>query len=111
MKNAEARYYPNSRPLTTQTVFNERHSADQRARFALDLARSLSVVGIPDGVSASGEQLFRLCETNEVIARSTEITEKLYAELERRGWLIDTPSLDELESIEETRFPGFRATG
>ncbi len=111
MKNAEARYYPNSRPLTTQTVFNERHSADQRARFALDLARALSVAGIPDGVSASGEQLFRLCEPKEVVTRSTEITEKMYAELERRRWLVDTPSLDELEAVDETIFPGFRAAG
>ena len=52
----------------------------------------------PDGVTAGGQQAYRLLSSEEVVTRAFAIADGVFAELERRGWSAPIPPLDELRS-------------
>ncbi len=76
--------------------------------FFTDLVKSSIHSAIDDGETLTGNQKMRLMTPTEVVARCAELTELTHAAMEAKGWVIEAPSLDEIESADtDTRKPGF----
>jgi len=63
---------------------------------------------IDDGETSTGSQKMRVMTPAEIVTRCAELTELTHAAMEAKGWIIEAPSLDEIESADtDTRKPGF----
>lgn len=67
-----------------------------KAQAALDLAKHASMLMAEfDGEDSSGRQKMELMHPAEVAVRACNIADSLFKEFEFRGWLIESPDLDE----------------
>lgn len=107
MKPLEIKILPLRRQMRNQLMIHHRHTLDARGQLTVDLVRNLSIAAVPDGIGPNGDQVHRMLESREVVVRAVEIAEHVYAEIERRNWLIETPSLDELELSDPEITTGF----
>ena len=63
---------------------------------------------IDDGETSTGSQKMRVMTPTEIVARCVELTERAHGAMEQRGWIIEAPSLDDIESADtDQRKPGF----
>ena len=61
---------------------------------------------VPDGETSAGHQKFRARTPQEAVALATELMDRILAESERRGYLLEQPPFDELREQPIER-PGF----
>jgi len=74
----------------------------ERARFAFSLIEKWGLVAaMPDGEDSSGRAKLRLPSSQELVTRSCEISELVFDECERRGWVIKGPSAEEMRRFED----------
>lgn len=68
------------------------------ARLAMELvSRWGTVAGAPDGEDSAGRFKVRLMTPDELASRACEASAVLFAEIRRRGWMVATPDISELE--------------
>ena len=91
------------RPRYPDNVFSvvvgnhERQRPDMRARFALAcIERWGMVAAVPDGEDSAGRSKMRRCGVDEVVQFACLSAEAAFNQFQKRGWLIDIPSLDEV---------------
>lgn len=66
---------------------------DPRAKMAEECIRQWGMVaGVPDGEDSAGRSRLRLATVNELVARACASADTLYAEFDKRGWLVSIPS-------------------
>ena len=74
------------------------------ASFAMAiLERWAMVQGQTDGEDSAGRARLKLMPVDEAVQRACDISESAYAAFRVRGWMLDVPSLNELEEHIEAR--------
>ncbi len=74
------------------------------ASFAMAiLERWAMVQGQMDGEDSAGRAKLKLMPIDEAVQRACDISEGAYAAFRARGWMLDVPSLNELEDEIEAR--------
>jgi hypothetical protein len=56
------------------------------------------VAGEPNGEDSSGRAKLKLSAPEDVVNRACEMVDLLYKEAEKRGWLIESPTIEELKA-------------
>jgi hypothetical protein len=74
---------------------HERQAFTIKARFAEQILNRWGLY-IFDSTAPEGK---KLCEPAEVVARAMETTELFFAEAEKRGWIIEFPSLADIPKL------------
>ena len=93
-----------------QILMHNRHAPNWQATLALELVRTCALTAIDDGETSTGQSKVRVLTPTEVVDRACAIADLFYVELERRNWLLDYPSYDDLEKTETVeRQPGFKS--
>lgn len=71
---------------------------NDEASFAMAiLERWAMVQGKPDGEDSAGRSRIRIMPIDEAVQRACDLSEGAYASFRARGWMLDVPSLNELE--------------
>ena len=79
-------------------VMHTRYQPNHRARLASALVERWGMVaGEVDGEASTGRAQMRLQTPEELVTRACDPAERLYAELERRDWLVDIGELPKRE--------------
>ena len=79
-------------------VMHVRHQPNHRAQLAASLIERWGMVaGEVDGEDSTGRAKGRLQTPDELVTRACDTAERLYAELERRDWLVDIGELPKRE--------------
>jgi hypothetical protein len=72
---------------------------DIRARMAMDLVAKWGLVAaIPDGEDSYGRSKLRLSTPEEMVDRAVETVDLLMIAFKQNGWMVDCPSLDDLNA-------------
>lgn len=70
-----------------------------RAEFALKLVERWGMVMAEvDGEDSAGRAKLRTLTADEVVSRAVAAADAVYAEIERRGWMVDLPSYADVQS-------------
>jgi len=97
------------KPYRSQLMIHERHKLMPQAVLAVELVKSLMIGAIPDGETSSGESAHRLLTPVEIVTKAVATAELVYAEVEAKGWVLEVPSLTELDAREAAvELAGFR---
>jgi hypothetical protein len=97
------------KPYRSQLMIHDRYKLMPQGSLAVEIARTLAIAAVPEGESSKGEQLHRLMRPDEIVAKATAIAELVYADIEARGWVLEVPSLTELDTRDAAILaPGFR---
>lgn len=73
---------------------------DERMHFAMAIIEKHALIaGESDGEDSAGRHKMRRAEAAEIVTVACDISEKAFAEFERRGWRQPMPSLEELEEM------------
>ena len=85
-------------------VVHRREQPTDEARFAMAiLERWAMVQGQTDGEDSAGRSKLKLMPVDEAVRRACDISDGAYAAFRERGWMLDIPSLNELEEEIEAR--------
>ncbi len=77
----------------SEVIIHSRVIPSPRAKFAMDLMeKHATVAAAPDGEDSAGRQTLRLQTSEEVVDRCCDISERAFAEFERRGWVLTLPT-------------------
>jgi len=77
-------------------IYDTNFAISSKAQAALDLAKHTSMVMVKfDGEDSSGKQKMELMNPAEIAVRACNIADYLFKEFEYRGWLLESPDLDE----------------
>ncbi len=80
-------------PYHTDVRVNTKKFPMGEAQLAIEIAKHLAlVVGKDDGEDSAGRQKIAIMPADEVALRACDIAEKMYAEFDARGWLLDLPA-------------------
>lgn len=80
-------------------AIHQRESATWKARLACALIERWGlVVGAPDGEDSAGRSKGRKMLPAELVAEATEVADLAIEEFRRRGWVIELPSLADIET-------------
>jgi hypothetical protein len=78
-----------------ETVIENGYVYDFRMAFAMEILKSHPLItAVPDGEDSAGRQKLRSQESKEVVAKAVEISEALFEEAEKRGWIKDATTDD-----------------
>jgi len=79
-------------------MLHHRKYLNPQADMAMAFIERWGVVAAkPDGEDAAGRQKLALLTIDEVVDRAFEMADKAFDRAEALGWVIPTPSLDELD--------------
>lgn len=108
MKKIEAALVRIDDPLNASVLVHQREAHSLQGQFFAEMVKINSHVAKPVAFhEPSGRQQFSPLELNEVVARAEAITEAAWEALERNGWSIDLPGLDELKGTSTRTKTGF----
>jgi hypothetical protein len=97
------------KPYRSQLMIHDRYKLMPQAVLAVELVKSLMIGAIPDGETSSGESAHRLLTPVEIVTKAVATAELVYAEIEAKRWVLEVPSLTELDALEAVVEPaGFR---
>lgn len=86
-----------------------RTATSWQANLLIEVAKLHSSAWPTGRTSPSGEQIFEMPEISVIMGRSEAIVDAIMAEINRRGWTVPIPSLDELRK--DGGDVGFMASG
>lgn len=77
----------------TEVAIHTKIVGDPRAQCAQQfMDRWGMIAGVPEGEDSAGRSKVRLMTVEELVTRACESSNALFAELERRGWLLSIPA-------------------
>lgn len=83
-----------------QVALHERVLPDIRARFAMAMIEKWGLAaGTTDGEDSVGRQKARRLDPDEVVTIACDISERLFAQMSERGWLLDIGDMDTLKEL------------
>lgn len=86
-------------PLEAQSLTHYKTQPDPRAEFAQRLIERWGLVVSEDGGEDSqGRAKMRRSTPEEIVKAACDTAEKAIDEFEKRGWIIDIPSIEELDN-------------
>ena len=81
-----------------EIMIHETQHLSMKAKVALSMVERWGMVVAETGDEDSeGRATKRVMPVEDVVGRACSITDELFAELDRRGWIDSIPSLSELE--------------
>ncbi len=81
-----------------RALVHTRQFLSDEAKFMMAIIeRWAMVAATPDGEDSAGRAKLGHLPIEEMVVRAAEVAERLFKELETRGWLIQIPSLDQCE--------------
>lgn len=84
----------------TRMIIHERRTCSMEARMATIMLEKWGMVAAaPDGEDSAGRSKLHLSTPEELVTRACNTAAAAVAEFERRGWLVDVPSYDELKKM------------
>jgi hypothetical protein len=79
--------------------FHNRIAPADEAKFAMAiLERWAMVQGQPDGEDSAGRAKISLTPVEDAVRRACDLSQRAFEVFRERNWLVDIPSLDELEA-------------
>lgn len=92
-----------------QVMQHQRMAISQPGSFAMDLARSMSMGGVPlQECDGAGHQMMRLLTPDEIVTKAVTITELLFSAMEKKNWVAEVPTFSSLLR-DESDDVGFRS--
>jgi hypothetical protein len=85
-----------------QITQTEVPSAEARLAIAL-IERWGMVVGIPDGEDTAGRSKLNLMRPSQIVERAFITAQLTYQEIEKRGWFVKCPTMEEARDIYANR--------
>ena len=85
-------------------VVHQRKFPDPRAAFAQNMIQAWGIVaGRPAiGMEPQSKDEITLMPTKEVVVRACDLAEQAFEEFKTRGWLLDVPSFEEVNTPEDS---------
>lgn len=95
---------------TTKMMFLQHSiSASHQGSFMLELVKSQAMCLVPDGQNPDGSQRFAQLAPNQIVARCAQVTEDAFAEMQKRGWQVELPTIEELRGDMTAQPAGFNS--
>lgn len=89
---------------TPRMVIHRTELPTDEARFAMAILERWAMVQAKEsGEDSAGRAKLSLMPVNETVERACNIAEGAFVTFRKRGWMLDVPSLDEMEEQIEAR--------
>ena len=80
-----------------QVMQHQRTATSNAGSFAMDLARSMAIAGVPlPECDGAGHQMMRLLTPDEIVTKAITITELLFSAMEKKNWVAEVPTFSSL---------------
>jgi hypothetical protein len=79
-----------------QVMQHHRIAISMAGSFAIDMARSLAMGGVPlPECDGAGHQMMRLLTPEEIVTKAVATTEQLFTAIGDKGWITEVPPFSE----------------